>query len=391
MATVDVKEDNGVINISVRGRIDSSNADEFGRTILKVAASPDTSVILDFNDLEYISSAGLRVLLTLRKTKEVQIVNVNSQVYEVLEMTGLTEIFNVRRAIRTLDISECEKIGEGAYGIILKYGDDEIIKAYKQNSSIEKIEKERDLARQALIMGVPTAISFDIVKIGDYYGSVYELIDAKSMSNKLQENPQEVDKYVDQFNTLLKEINNIKVSKEEIPNAIDKVYVWLKDCEGHLDEAVISKLKDLIEDLKDSSNLLHFDFHTNNILIQNGEPLIIDMDTMCKGDPLFELVNIYITYVLFGATNPEMVENFLGIPYELATEFWNKFIRKYLKNPSEDRVEQAMNKIKLLSNVRQLRHYARRSATDPKSLEAMEYSKQQINELIDKVDSLKMF
>ena len=54
-------------------------------------------------------------------------------------------------------------IGKGAKGIIYKYDDDTIIKVYKNSDSLPEINRERDLARKAFILGVPTVIPFDVV------------------------------------------------------------------------------------------------------------------------------------------------------------------------------------------------------------------------------------
>lgn len=72
----------------IKGKIDSTNAPEFEKELM--AAMP---VELDASELEYISSAGLRVLLKLKKAiGELTILNVNSEVYEILDITGFTSM-----------------------------------------------------------------------------------------------------------------------------------------------------------------------------------------------------------------------------------------------------------------------------------------------------------
>ena len=72
--------------IRLSGRIDSNNAGQAEQDIqLRLADTGSAPVILDAEDLEYISSAGLRVILRLRKSHpELRIVNVGSEVYEIL-------------------------------------------------------------------------------------------------------------------------------------------------------------------------------------------------------------------------------------------------------------------------------------------------------------------
>lgn len=79
------------MQITLSGRIDSTNAAETENRIASAAAGAE-EIVLDATKLEYISSAGLRVLLRIRKTHpELRIRNVSPEVYDILEMTGFTE------------------------------------------------------------------------------------------------------------------------------------------------------------------------------------------------------------------------------------------------------------------------------------------------------------
>ena len=78
------------MNLELKGRIDSNNAAQVEKELMdKLATEGGTSVDIDAEGLEYISSAGLRVLLRIRKARPgMRIYNVNSEVYEILDMTG---------------------------------------------------------------------------------------------------------------------------------------------------------------------------------------------------------------------------------------------------------------------------------------------------------------
>ena len=88
--------------IRLSGRIDSNNASLIENEIMEQLASADVqdsaTVELDAEDLEYISSAGLRVLLHARKNNpEIAIINVRDDVYEIFEVTGFSQMFNIER------------------------------------------------------------------------------------------------------------------------------------------------------------------------------------------------------------------------------------------------------------------------------------------------------
>ena len=93
------KELNGnTLTIKLVGRLDTNTAPELDSEIKKSAADV-SKLILDFSDLDYISSAGLRVVLFTHKlmdNKEGLIVkNINSMIMEVLEATGFTDVLTI--------------------------------------------------------------------------------------------------------------------------------------------------------------------------------------------------------------------------------------------------------------------------------------------------------
>ena len=95
---------------SLRGRIDSTNAAETGAKIrAEMAKDPGCTLVLDASELTYISSAGLRILLELRKTTQEGIVlrEVSPEIYDVLNVTGLTQILDIRRKMRELSVENC--------------------------------------------------------------------------------------------------------------------------------------------------------------------------------------------------------------------------------------------------------------------------------------------
>ena len=86
------------LTISVEGRIDANTSNEFMNKINENLEGAK-NVVIDFEKVEYISSAGLRVLLSTEKTMKGQgkltLVHVNDVVMEVLNITGFVDILNI--------------------------------------------------------------------------------------------------------------------------------------------------------------------------------------------------------------------------------------------------------------------------------------------------------
>ena len=99
--TVEKIKAGDVLKAIICGRVDTSTAPQLEAEV-KDDLDSVTKLILDLNGLDYISSAGLRVLLTMQKIMNEQgsmrVVGVNETVYEIFEVTGFTDILTIERA-----------------------------------------------------------------------------------------------------------------------------------------------------------------------------------------------------------------------------------------------------------------------------------------------------
>ena len=116
MKNLEYRTDKDIIYINVDGKIDATNAPEFEEKINQVLeANKGMHTVLDADNLEYISSAGLRVILRLRKADPgLAIINVSPDVYNVFEMTGFTEMIKVEKTYPRISLEGCEFIAKGA-------------------------------------------------------------------------------------------------------------------------------------------------------------------------------------------------------------------------------------------------------------------------------------
>lgn len=92
------KLDNTILTASLQGRLDTTTAPQLEET-LQASLAGVTELVLDFAELKYISSAGLRVLLgaqkTMNKQGSMKICHVNSDIMEVFEITGFSDILTI--------------------------------------------------------------------------------------------------------------------------------------------------------------------------------------------------------------------------------------------------------------------------------------------------------
>ena len=96
--TIEIKRNTNQITIELVGRLDTITAPVLEKTISDSIEIGD-NLVLDFKGIEYISSAGLRVLLSTQKRQQksgsMKLIHVCEEVMEVLEMTGFADILTV--------------------------------------------------------------------------------------------------------------------------------------------------------------------------------------------------------------------------------------------------------------------------------------------------------
>ena len=390
MKEVNCVIENNEIVITLSGKIDSSNAaqaEEELSSVLKEHAGRELTV--DMEDLEYISSAGLRVLLRLRKIfPAMRIINVKSEIYEILDMTGFTQMMDVQKAYREVSVEGCEVIGEGANGKVYRIDGDNVVKVCKNPDALEDIQHEREVARLALVLGIPTAISYDVVRVGDSYGSVFELLNARSFAKILAEEPERMGWCVKEYAELLKKVHSITVPEGKLPSIKEDALAGIRRMKDSLPRGYGEKLERMAEDIPESSHMIHGDYHTKNIVLAGDEVLLIDMDTLSVGHPIFELSQMYNSYVGYSEYNPDVVLAFQGYSASISREFWKRSLRAYLGTEDDRLVAEVEEKIRCLSYADLIDWRQRHGIHTDEDRATMDLWTSRLIELLGRVDSL---
>ena len=386
---VTYRVDKDILYISVEGRIDASNATEAEEKIFGIKNdNPGKHTVVDADQLEYISSAGLRVILRLRKEEpKLAIINVASDVYEVFDMTGFTDMVTVEKAYQRMSVEGCEFIAKGANGAVYRYDDETILKTYFAKDALPEIKQERENARKAFVLGINTAIPYGIVRVGDGYGTVTELLNATSVTKLIRQNPDDMSEAAKYYIDMLKSIHAIKVEDGEVPDMKETALAWADFVAPHLPEAQAKKLRALIEAVPKKNTLMHGDYHTNNIMVQNCEPLLIDMDTLCMGHPVFELGSMFNAFIGYSELDHQVTKNFYGYTHETAEKFWDMALKDYLGTEDETVCRSVAEKAMIIGYTRMLRRAIRRPE-EADSLAKIARCKEMLAYLLNKVDTL---
>ena len=381
--------DKNILYIALEGRIDASNAAQAEEKIFGIKnENSGKHTVVDADNLEYISSAGLRVILKLRKEEpELAIINVAPDVYEVFDMTGFTDMVTVEKAYQRMSVEGCEFIAKGANGAVYRYDNETILKTYFAKDALPEIKQERENARKAFVLGINTAIPYGIVRVGDGYGTVTELLNATSITKLIRQNPDDITEAVKYYVDMLKSIHVVEVEDGEVPDMKEIALDWARFVTAHIPEEQGRKLISLIEAVPKQNTLMHGDYHTNNVMVQNGEPLLIDMDTLCMGHPVFELGSMFNAFVGYSELDHQNMVDFFGYSFETAGKFLNTSLKMYLGTEDETVCQKVMEKAMVIGYTRMLRRAVRRP-NEADSPAKIARCKEMLAELLNNVDCL---
>ena len=380
--------------IFLAGRMDASNAVEVQARVEELhGLHPEKKLSVNLVGLHYISSMGLRFFLQLgKKTKDIAFVDVSPAVYDILEETGFARILPTEKMLRRLSVEGCRKLSEGANGEIYRLNADTMVKAYREGFTMSEIQKELAAAKKVFLLGIPTAISYDIVRLGDRLGVVYEMLRATTLAELISKHPERMEDYACQFAGLLKTIHSVSVEADGMAGSEgircrDEAMGRLQIIRPHLPEDCGNKIAAMLEALPQDSRLVHGDCHAKNIMAdQNGELYLIDMDSLGRGQPIFEFAALYTTYKAYTHEtldpDPERNRMVTGMSQEAADRLWKLLLQYYFEGMAIDR-QQIEERARLLAFVRVMSHFLKKG-----NREKAERCKPEIMDAVAKVDAL---
>lgn len=357
-----INEKNDKLEIRLEGRIDSNNAPDVEQEIMNALDSnAGKEPVFDAENLEYISSAGLRVLMKIRKklNKPVDVINVSRDVYDIFETTGFTDLLNVKKAYRKISIDGLQLLGQGMTGNVYRMDDETVLKVFHPNISFDLlISKENKKAKNAFVYGVPTAIPYDIVKVGDCYGIVYEMIKSKDLATVMSEDKSKIEEYMTMFAKTVRQMHSIHVEAGKLDDLKTTSIQALGYFKSVMTDEEIQKVKSVYENIPDSNVFIHGDCHMGNAMLQDGELMFIDLSSGGMGHPIFDMVSMYSIYERADNDKARAVSPMLRLfSSDEIKKMWDVFIHTYFEGKDDEFIKEAEKQIALFSVTRRLFMY----------------------------------
>lgn len=342
----------GQATLNIAGRLDTSTIQEATEICEKLLAEvePINSLRCQVAELSYISSSGLRLLLQFAKRyDDFCILEAQPEVYQVFELTGFTKMMKVEKALRTLCVDGCDVIGRGGVGVVYRLDEDTIIKVFREGSTIQEVQKEISMSKEAFVLGMPTAISFDVVRVGNSYGLVYELLRADTLSSCINREPERIDEFARKYAMLFRQLHDIHVPQGgQIPNALEQEEKAIHYISRYFDAPSIDLLLEILHAIPHGDRLLHCDLQTKNAMMQDGELMLIDMGEVGYGHPMLDLGHAYSAMVsLLGD-----YKTIIGMPIEYGHQLWQKFMHYYFEGESEEMIAHREEQLSAVACIR---------------------------------------
>ena len=287
---------------------------------------------LDASELDYISSSGLRSLLKLSKEipGRLKIVNVSPEIYEIFTTTGFADLMDVKKRLREISVDGMELIGKGGWGKVYRIDEETVIKVYDSPKNLafpNKAEQEVRISREVFKRGIPTAISFDLVKCGDHNAAVIEKITGKTLGEIIGEDPDKTEEMMARFAKLGKLVHSTDAPADVFPDAISLIRVedadkWMS---YWLTGEELEHWNELWSAIPDRDKMVHTDYHYDNAIMQNDELILIDVGGMAHGHPIVDFVSMYIW-----AYHPEITKT--RFTPELNKRVFDSYVEAYFED-----------------------------------------------------------
>jgi len=325
------------------GRFTSDNVGDIERSFLKTIGDTEApDLVVDMEDVEYISSAGLRLLMSMsKKACSMSIINAIPEVYDVFSITGLTEIMDVKRAYKKLSVEGLPIIGEGVTATVYRLDQERIVKVYKKEIQEEALLREQYVTKKAFLAGVPTMITFDTVKVGDWLGTVYEAFNFDTLESIYVKASDEVRKELTKKHAgAVRAMCEVVVKPEDFSSFKSDMFSKLEKAQARLDEQTLHAYREMLNAIPNDHTFVHGDCHMGNLMMDaKGELKVIDLGISGYGNPIFSLSAICL-YRLFAEMFPENIyQQKAKMTAAEGETLYRRFVVAYYQNVTDSEIE----------------------------------------------------
>lgn len=236
-------------------------------------------------------------------------------------------------------------IGQGANADIYRLDEDKIVKLYSTSVKLPLVERERRFARTAFINGIPSAITYNLVRCSGRYGIIFEYLNADTLGRAFTWHPERRIELLDKYVSFVKAVHDTPLKSGAFEDIKDVLRSKLPHLERFCGKEECSLLEALISQIPEGSAMIHGDLHPGNIMIFHDELMLIDLADVTMGTPLWDLIGIFRDMVIAPMNPTPELERSIGMPAPMISEIGRSFFASYFGLENEEAVDGFIQKM----------------------------------------------
>ena len=251
--------------------------------------------------------------------------------------------------LRTISVTDSMHLASGTTAEVYRLDEGHIAKIYHPGHDPEWIEAQRKNAHTLYSLGIPSAAVYDPVFAGGRIGAVYEYVDAPSLGEAITREPGRLKEYAEKLAGLMKTLHRAKPDRSMLTDTL----AYISD---HFNVYAIRRYTDmdvtgLAVSINQGNTLVHADFHPMNVLVRDGELLLIDTGDAYYRYGFLDHVTLYSALTVQSDTEEKAME-VTRMSMENARMLWDAFVDFYF---SPESAEEKASINTLLSRVSGIR------------------------------------
>lgn len=216
-----------------------------------------------------------------------------------------------------INVEGMELLGKGMAGEVYVDGDKVIKLYFYPKTPMERAYYYYAISQHVMKEGLPVPKSYDFVEADGRYGIIYERIKGEILPDYFKGGFDEKKKCAAYMGKLLRQLHMAKV-KDSLLNFEDSPVIYSLRRVKVIPEEKVQAVIDIINELPGPRTMVHGDAHEGNFMMRDDGPVMIDLDTVTLGHPIFD-----ISYWLFlkEGTPSEDRRNKIGITEDQVQEY----------------------------------------------------------------------
>ena len=240
--------------------------------------------------------------------------------------------------VKTIDISGLHPFALGNTGECYRLDEDKILKLYFDKSRLPRILAEKKNAVSLLRNDIPTAISYDVVSADDRIGIIFEMIDAKNVSETIVADGSQAAPLGRDVARLAREIHRHIDTDGQFDLRATQFARYSTESLTYVGEEARQRIYRVLDELDSYVNYVHGDFHPNNILVRKDGLYLIDLAGFCHGCPAYDVGAILFSFFASPEASGE-INTFNGLSRKQRLDFWYAFSEEYFGQDNRDILE----------------------------------------------------